>query len=144
MQENMNYLEALGIAAMEPAMSINELLSFREINQRTYNICLENGLLNTQKLIAFYYKHGDFISLPQCGAIRSHELVSLCKKYIRFKNCEFQISDGALDFDRLRHAKSALDNGHLDVLIIVGKRDGSKPNPNTPMSGRIGLCLNEY
>jgi hypothetical protein len=144
MQENMNYLDALGIAAMEPAISINELLSFREINQRTYNTCLEHGLLNTQQLIDFYSKHGDFRSLPQCGAIGSHILVSLCKKYIGFKNCELQISEGAIEFDRLRHAKSALDNGHLDILIIVGKRDGSKPNPNTPMSGRIGLCLNEY
>ncbi|MCF8278713.1 MAG: hypothetical protein K9J17_18445 [Flavobacteriales bacterium] len=144
MQENMNYLEALGIAAMEPAISINELLSFGEMNQRTYGICLENGLLNTQQLIAFYRKHGDFKSLRHCGAIGSHILVSLCKKYVGLKSCELQMTDGAVDFDRLRNAKTALDNGHLDVLIILGKTDGSRPGANTPIRGRIGWCRNEY
>ncbi len=61
---------------------ILELKVIENFSERTKNICLHNSLETIYKIIQYYFEHGDFLELRNCGTKSNLELLSMAEKYI--------------------------------------------------------------
>jgi len=61
---------------------IEELLKQENLSERTKNVCLDEGIETLFKIIAFYFKNGDFKIIRNCGEKTNKELIGLSQKYI--------------------------------------------------------------
>ncbi len=59
-----------------------EIREMEHFSERTFNVCLEESLDSLFKIIAFYYKHGNFMMIKNCGEKTNNELVDIAQKYL--------------------------------------------------------------
>lgn len=95
---------------IENLNSIDEIYKNKEISIRTYNICRQNNLESTDKIMEYYIKHKTFINLKKVGRRTNEELKIICKKYIsarlEIKNIEIK----NIEIKKIKELKQKLQN----------------------------------
>lgn len=84
---------------------IEELLKKENLSERTRNVCLDESIDTLYKIVAYYFKHGDFKIIRNCGEKTNTELISLSQKYIAKYNLtpEFLVkSEGEALYEKFK------------------------------------------
>ncbi len=63
-------------------IKLNELADIESLSVRAFNICLDTGLHDLEKILQFFSKHKTFKKIRNCGDKTNRELIEICKKYM--------------------------------------------------------------
>jgi hypothetical protein len=63
-------------------MNLKTLSTLEGVDKNTVAICCQNGLFDLEKIIQYYLKNGNFLSLKKGNAASNQLLTSICGKYL--------------------------------------------------------------
>lgn len=62
-------------------MDLIDLINCENLSVRSVNICLSNGLVDTDLIGEYYKKNLTFLTIKNCGLKTEKELIAICNKY---------------------------------------------------------------
>lgn len=104
-------------------ITLDVLYQNERISKRSIGVCRIANLNTLKEVIEYYYKHGTFIEIRNCGIKSDKELIEICKKYINnpFRVIETPqtIIDRSIEeiFNKLNPFKRGLLNRYIQFLI---------------------------
>ncbi len=63
-------------------MTIESIFLNGELSVRSYHSCKSSEIETVKELIAYFYKHKNFLKLRMCGKRSSEELIRICETYL--------------------------------------------------------------
>ena len=63
-------------------INLNTLSTLENLDKYIVTICVQNGLMDLEKIIQYYLKNGNFLNLKKGYTASNQILTSICKKYL--------------------------------------------------------------
>lgn len=121
--------------------TIKQLLQNKEIRTWSYNICMENGIQNTDELIAYLKEHGSFRAFRNCGHLMNSELKEVCDYYSTILEIDLDNPDQPIKYADIESGQKAMERGHIDVLVVVSHKLDGAEHKIKKNDGSVGWCI---
>lgn len=69
-------------------MTIQEIFYSEDISIRSFNVCVDNDLIDLNSILNYFVKNKTFVNLRNCGVKSNNELLELCSKYFELEKIE--------------------------------------------------------
>ena len=63
-------------------INLKTFSTLEDVDKNTVTICVQNGLLDLEKIIEYYLKNGNFLNLKKGNTASDQILTSICEKYL--------------------------------------------------------------
>lgn len=120
--------------------TIKQLLRNKEIRTWSYKICTDNGINDTDELIAYFKQHGSFRAFRNCGLLLDNELKEVCDYYTSIIEIDPDNPDHPIRYADIKSGQKAIERGHIDVLVVVSDKLESAENKVRKFEGNVGWC----
>lgn len=120
--------------------TIKQLYQKREIRTWSYKICVENGIKDTDELIAYYNEHGTFRAFRNCGLLLNRELKEVCDNYMSIAHIDPRNPDEPIRYADVESGQKAIERGHIEMLVVVSNKCDNAEEIMRNFEGSIGWC----
>lgn len=121
-------------------LTIKELYDKKEIQFRSYKVCLDNGINDTDELIAYLNQHGSFMGMKNCGIILDNELKEVCDYYSTIVEIDLDNPDKPIRYADVESGQKAINRGHIDVFVVVADKLDNPHYKISKLEGNVGWC----
>ena len=120
--------------------TIKQLYKNREIRTWSYKVCVDNGIKDTDNLIAHYKEHGTFRTFKNCGVLLNRELKNICDYYTSIVDIDPDNPNEPIRYADVESGEKAIERGHIDMLVVVSNKFDSAAEKIRNFEGSIGWC----